>query len=182
MAHLFFSTIITAIHHLFKRESWFVIIPKFLQVSRQNRFNEVATHQSCCVNIHVCYTEHEEWVFFADFLHSWALRDTQALSNIGWALRGRLHTEPRRVESFHHVISNKFLSLILDKLVEFCQNVLEFFSMRNIVIQNVALVSIKQTSHISVRSKNFIVLIEIFLRVIKRDIFRIEGNKIMWDI
>ena len=54
--------------------------------------------------------------------------------------------------------------------------------MRNVVIQNVALVIIEQTPHISVRSKNFIVLIEIFLRVIKRDLFRIEGNKIMWDI
>ena len=74
---------------------------------------------------------------FEDFFHSWDLHDTQVLSNIGWSLRGWLHMESRRVESCHHVISNKLLSLILDKLVEFCQNVLEFFSMRNIVIQNV---------------------------------------------
>ena len=119
---------------------------------------------------------------FADFLHSWALNDTQALSNIGWALRGQLHTEPRPVESFHHVISNKFLYVILDKLVEFCQNILVFYSMRNVAIQIVALVIIQQMPHISVCSKNVIVLIEIFIRMIKRDHIRIKRNKIIWDI
>ena len=54
--------------------------------------------------------------------------------------------------------------------------------MRNVVIQTVALVIIEQTPHISVCSKNSIELIEIFLRVIKRDYIRIKGNKIMWDI
>ena len=110
---------------------------------------------------------------FADFLYGWALHDIQALSHSGWALRGRLHTEPSRVESFHHVISNKFMSLILDELVEFCQNVLKFFSMRNVVIQMVALVITKQMPQFRVCSKNSIIIIKIFLCVIKRDLFRI---------
>ena len=100
-----------------KYESWFVIIPKFLQVIEQNCFNEVAIVQSCYVNILVCYTEHEEWVSFADFLYDWALHDTQSLSNIGWTLSGRLHTEPSFIESCHHIFFQKFMSLILDKLV-----------------------------------------------------------------